>query len=108
MDHIEQLVRCLMTISGDYNYRIKNIVANKVNQLWVGDSPTTSAYYKLKGVEMQNGILVNAKITPCSPTMHLQYISADNSAEALIKFRERFPKVTKEEVLECLMSIKVS
>lgn len=105
MDHIEQLVRRLMVISGDYNQHIKNIVANKINQLWVGDSPTTSAYYKLKGVEMQNGILVNAKITPYSPTMHLQY---DNSAEALIKFRERFPKVTKEEVLECLMSIKAS
>lgn len=95
-----------MYVSGEYNYHVKEIVSNKINQLWIGDSTAASAYCRLKGVEMQNGILLNAKITSYAPTMHLKYTRANSSAAVLIKFRKKFPEVTKEEVLECLASIK--
>lgn len=69
----------------------------KIDRLWVGESPAVLAYYRLKGIRVTHGILnvntveINGKDLLCS-----------GSRETLMDLRVDCPEVTKEEFLEML------
>lgn len=85
----------------DISPYIVSLRCEKINKLWVGESPAVLAYYRLKGIRVTHGILnvntveINGKDLPCC-----------GSREILMDLRVDCPEVTKEEVLNALQQTK--
>lgn len=68
-----------------------SIAVEKVKDLWV-DKPSEFAFYKIKGLEVINGVLRQGDIA------RKYYYTA----KSLTELRSRYPKVTLEEVIEAI------
>lgn len=66
----------------------------KIEQLWVGEDLATLAYYKLRGIQVINGIL-NVNTIKIGP----KYVAVSGTASTLMLLREEYPEITKEEVI---------
>lgn len=82
-------------IKGNFILSNKWVFLKKVDNLWLESNPSVLAYYKLKGIKVEESIVCRDYVVISSKKWY-----CGSTTRHLIEFRKLYPSTTKEEFIQ--------